>query len=113
MFVLSLQWLVLALDTLLKAALLAVLAAAALKASGTRDSNVRHRVWTGVLIGMLALPLVARIVPALRLPLPVSLDRLAIVDADEPAVDEALDSSHPSDSVLSTEYQVPNSIAIS
>src|SRR5262245_59758460 len=83
MFSLSLQWLVLALDTSLKAALIALLAAAALRAMKLRDSNVRHRVWTGVLLGMLLLPVLARMIPALRLPLPFKLDRLTAFQLDD------------------------------
>src|SRR5262245_3918123 len=82
MFSLSLQWLVLALDTSLKAALLALLAAAALRAMKLRDSNVHHRVWTGVLLGMLLLPFLARMIPALRLPVPFKLDQLTAFQFD-------------------------------
>src|SRR5262245_13684756 len=93
MFSLSLQWLVLALDTSIKAALLALLAAAALRAMKLGDSNVRHRVWTGVLLGMLLLPVLARMIPALRLPLPFKLDRLTAFQLDDldsqPAADAA------------------------
>src|SRR5262245_19586150 len=99
MFSLSLQWLVLALDTSLKAALIALLAAAALRAMKLRDSNVRHRVWTGVLLGMLLLPVLARMIPALRLPLPFRLDRLTAFQLDDldalPAADPAAAPTSP------------------
>jgi beta-lactamase regulating signal transducer with metallopeptidase domain/protocatechuate 3,4-dioxygenase beta subunit/5-hydroxyisourate hydrolase-like protein (transthyretin family) len=68
MFDLSIQWLISACDASLKALLLGLAAAALLRVLRVRDSNLRHRVWIGVLGGMLALPFLAQVVPALRLP---------------------------------------------
>jgi beta-lactamase regulating signal transducer with metallopeptidase domain/protocatechuate 3,4-dioxygenase beta subunit len=59
---------VLLVDASLKAALLAIVAAALLRSFRVRDSNLRHRVWTGVLAGMVVLPFLSQIVPALRFP---------------------------------------------
>jgi len=76
MFGLSIALLVFVLDTSLKAALVAVAAAALMKLLRLGDSNLRHRIWTGVLAGMLLLPLLTPIVPALRLPLLPSSESL-------------------------------------
>src|SRR6187200_695916 len=91
MLTLSLHWLVLALDTSIKAALLAALAALAL-----RYLHLRDRIWTGVLFGMLLLPLLARTIPALRLPLPLNLDRLIALQLDEPLPIPTTQASPPS-----------------
>src|SRR3954453_21277436 len=87
MFGLSIALLVFVLDTSLKAALVALAAAALMKVLRLGDSNLRHRVWTGVLAGMLLLPLLTPIVPALRLPvLPSSESLLAWL---QPPIDSA------------------------
>src|SRR5262245_60198417 len=87
MFELCVRWLAWGLDTSLKAALVALAAAALLKLLRFRDSNLRHRVWTGVLAGMLLLPVLTQLMPALRLPLVPSPDWLVAWTA-EPAVHE-------------------------
>src|SRR5579872_7438082 len=76
MFELSVRWFIVGLDASLKAALLALLAAAAIRLLRIRDSNVRHRVWAGVLGGMLLLPLLTSVVPALGLPIALNPDWL-------------------------------------
>src|SRR5205807_5129682 len=86
MFELSVHWLVVGLDASLKAALLALLAAAVLRLLRVTDSNLRHRVWTGVLIGMLILPVLTPIVPALQLPLPIVSKSLLALNEMQPAV---------------------------
>ena len=65
---LTLQWLLTTLDVSVKAVLLAAAAALLLRITRLHDSNFRHRIWTGVLLGMLTLPALAQIVPVLRLP---------------------------------------------
>src|SRR5262245_47037710 len=82
MFELSVRWLAWGVDTSFKAALVALLAAAALRLFHIHDSNIRHRVWTGVLAGMLLLPVLTPLVPALHLPLLPSPDRLLAWTAD-------------------------------
>ncbi|MDB5390956.1 MAG: blaR1 4 [Planctomycetaceae bacterium] len=67
----SWQWLELTLDTAAKSLLLAALAAVTIWMLKVRNSHVRHRLWTGVLTGMLTLPLLSQVVPQLRLPIPV------------------------------------------
>jgi len=85
MFELSWRWLALGLDASLKAALVALLAAAVLMLLRIQDSNVRHRVWAGVLGGMLLLPALTLIVPAWRLPLPAAAERWMALGDIEPA----------------------------
>ncbi len=55
-------------DVSLKAALLAAAAGAGLLIFRVRNSNVRHRVWTAVLLGMLLMPLLTQITPGVPLP---------------------------------------------
>jgi hypothetical protein len=69
MFEFCVRWFAWGFDTSLKAALVALVAAAVLKLLRMHDSNIRHRVWTGVLAGMLLLPVLTPLMPALRLPL--------------------------------------------
>src|SRR5262245_59698315 len=76
MFEFCVRWFAWGLDTSIKALLVALVAAALLKLLRFRDSNIRHRVWTGVLAGMLALPVLTPLMPALRLPLVPSPDWL-------------------------------------
>src|SRR5438552_12411091 len=83
MFELCVRWFAWGFDTSLKAALVAAVAAVVMKLLRFRDSNVRHRVWTGVLAGMLLLPLLTPVVPALRLPLVPSAEAL-LAWSDQP-----------------------------
>jgi beta-lactamase regulating signal transducer with metallopeptidase domain/biopolymer transport protein ExbD len=64
----ALGWLGLAIDVSIKSMLLAGVAGVALLALRLRDTNLRHRVWTAVLIGMLAMPGLVYITPAVPLP---------------------------------------------
>ena len=59
MFEISNQWLMFVLDVSAKSLLLTILALGTLKVLRVRDSNLRHRIWSGVLLGMLALPLLS------------------------------------------------------
>ena len=61
-------WLVSAMDVSVKAMVLALLAGMALKLTRIADPNLRHRVWTGILIAMLALPGLSQLLPSLQLP---------------------------------------------
>lgn len=82
---LAMQWLILFVDVSLKSALVALLAAAGLAALRVRDCNVRHRVWTGVLCGMLLLPALTQVVPALKLPFTVDSEWFAGVNRTDRA----------------------------
>ncbi len=53
-----------------KAILLALMAALCLASLRIRDSNVHHRVWTIVLLGMLVLPVLGNALPAFLIPAP-------------------------------------------
>lgn len=68
MFDLSSDWLPLALNASIRAILIAVIAGIALSVLRIRDANVRHRVWSGVLFGMLTLPILYCLLPAVPLP---------------------------------------------
>jgi protocatechuate 3,4-dioxygenase beta subunit/beta-lactamase regulating signal transducer with metallopeptidase domain len=68
---LSIQWLIVFVDASVKAALVALVAAAGLSLLRVRDSNLRHRAWMGVLCGMLLLPVLTQVIPTLRLPFSV------------------------------------------
>ena len=61
-------WLGLVVDTSIKSIGLAVVAGAALFALRVRDTNLRHRVWTAVMLGMLAMPALVHVTPAIPLP---------------------------------------------
>ncbi len=61
-------WLGLIVDTSIKSIGLAVVAGAALFALRVRDTNLRHRVWTAVMLGMLAMPALVHVTPAIPLP---------------------------------------------
>ena len=67
----SLQWLGLMLDTSAKSLLLGTIAWATIRLLKIRNCHVRHRIWTGVLVGMLVLPLLSPVIPQLQLPVPV------------------------------------------
>ena len=70
MFQISNQWMLFLLDVSTKALLLAVVAGIALKLLKLRDSNIRHRVWSGVLAGMLLLPVLSLVLPTIPLSVP-------------------------------------------
>ncbi|QDT99972.1 M56 family metallopeptidase [Gimesia aquarii] len=70
MFQISNQWMLFLLDISTKSLLLVVIAGTSLKLFKLRDSNVRHRVWSGVLAGMLLLPLLALVLPTIPLSIP-------------------------------------------
>jgi hypothetical protein len=61
-------WLGLQIDLSIKSLLLSAVAGLALFAFRIRDTNLRHRVWTAVMMGMLALPALEHLTPAIPLP---------------------------------------------
>ena len=71
MFEISNQWLLFVLDLSVKSLVLVIVAGIAMKLFRVRDSNLKHRIWSGVLIGMLTLPLLGYLLPAI----PVSLSQ--------------------------------------
>jgi protocatechuate 3,4-dioxygenase beta subunit len=90
MFELCVRWFAWEFDTSLKAALVALVAAGVLKLLRFQDSNIRHRVWTGVLAGMFLLPVLTPLMPALRLPLVPSPEWLVAWTAEPAALEAAL-----------------------
>lgn len=63
------QWSILIVDVSLKALLLAAVAGGILRLSRVRRSNLRHAAWVGVLGGMIALPALSAVLPAIHVPL--------------------------------------------
>ena len=101
----SLAW---GLDTSLKAALVALVAAAFLRLLQLRDSNIRHRIWTAVLAGMFALPVLTPLMPALRLPLLPSPEWL-VAWISEPAAPESTAATQSTEPLL---VDSPDCIAV-
>ena len=62
------NWLVIIADCSIKAIVLAAIAWAVIRVLNLQDSNLRHRVWTTVLAGMIVLPLLSQVTPAIGLP---------------------------------------------
>jgi hypothetical protein len=102
------RWLAWGFDTSLKAVLVALISAAALQLLRLRDSNIRHRVWTGVLAGMLLLPLLTLRMPALRLPLVPAPERFIALATQPIASDATLPTLHDRPFVSS----LPSSVRI-
>ncbi len=87
-------WLALLIDVSVKSLLLALVAGAVLVVLRVRNTDVRHRVWTGVLLGMIVLPVLTMIVP--RLPVPASVSwTFALNEAEETAHLRPVDSASP------------------
>ncbi len=68
-------------DVSLKSLLLAIVAGAGLLLFRVHSSTVRHRVWMIVLVGMIAMPLLAPVAPDLRLPIWLRLQSHAPIAA--------------------------------
>jgi beta-lactamase regulating signal transducer with metallopeptidase domain len=68
---LAVQWVVVTVDISVKVMVLAAIAMLSLRLLKLYDSNLRHRTWTGVLIGMLLLPVLSQTLPTLPLPVAV------------------------------------------
>ncbi len=101
---LSMQWLIVFVDASAKAALVALVAATGLALLRVRDSNLRHRVWTGVLCGMLLLPALTQVVPALRLPFTVDPAWFAILNrTDGEGPENNGDRPDPEKAIATTE----------
>ena len=107
MLQISLGWLVVALDVSVKAGILALITAGLLRLLKIADSNVRHRVWMGVLLGMIVLPVLSRVIPALQLPLPQVFDRLLIVEAEWVVEKQSDESPSATELAQTTEEQEP------
>ncbi len=77
-----------AIDCSVKSLLLAAVVFLLLRVLKVRNSSARHRVWAAVLCGMLALPVLSRIVPAV--PLPFSVDTAWLDVFDEYSAPESV-----------------------
>ena len=88
MFQNSSQWLLLVLDVSVKSLMLAIIAGSAIKFLRLRDPNIRHRILSGVLAGMLALPLLSYLLPTIPVSIPQSWtqsagsNQIAVLDND-------------------------------
>jgi beta-lactamase regulating signal transducer with metallopeptidase domain/protocatechuate 3,4-dioxygenase beta subunit len=82
------HWLLIAIDCSVKSLLLAAVVFLLLRVLKVRNSSARHRVWAAVLCGMLALPVLSRIVPAV--PLPFSVDTAWLDVFDEYSAPESV-----------------------
>ncbi|HEX7448410.1 MAG TPA: M56 family metallopeptidase [Pirellulales bacterium] len=81
-------------DVSLKALLLAAVAGGILRLSRVRRSNLRHAAWVGVLGGMIALPVLSAVLPAI--PVPVFRGRQSALPSREtmPLPDAELATAH-------------------
>ena len=77
-------------DLSVKVLLLVAIAGVALRFLRIRDSNARHRVWTGVLTGMLLLPALALVLPPIPLTLPTAFARENVMRAAKAAPESKL-----------------------
>jgi len=85
MFELSIEWLTIIVNASVRALFMAVIAYAALRFLKLRDANMRHRVWSGVLLGMLCLPVLSGLLPPVPLPFELGTDwRLALEESPVP-----------------------------
>jgi beta-lactamase regulating signal transducer with metallopeptidase domain len=66
---LSLWWLIVALDVSLKAVLLAVVTGGGIWLLRVRRSDLQHAAWLGVLAGMIGLPWLSFVLPAIHVPI--------------------------------------------
>ncbi len=98
MLSLSNTWLALLLDVSLKSLLLALVAGAALVVLRVRNANIRHCVWTGVLLGMIALPALTTVVPGLPLPASLSWD-IVLNEPEDIAPSRTADLASPSSDI--------------
>ncbi|MEO2014961.1 MAG: M56 family metallopeptidase [Fuerstiella sp.] len=102
----SVHWLLVAIDVSVKSLLMAVVAILLLRLLRIRNSGVRHRVWAGVLCGMLTLPILSRIVPTVPLPFSIDtawLNSLAEYDLPSEQIAEP-ESSGPGISAMPAEF---------
>ncbi|MEM7311936.1 MAG: M56 family metallopeptidase [Planctomycetota bacterium] len=113
------QWLLFLLDISIKSLLLAIVAGLVMKLLRIRDSNLRHRIWSGVLAGMLALPLLSYALPSIPINLPQvnpliaeddsagpELPRVAVAPPAGPVTNPLESSSVPADVVVSQSADV-------
>lgn len=82
-------WLALIVDISIKSMLLAAAAGLAIVLLRLRDTNVRHRVWTVVLLGMLAMPALVCVTPAV--PLPAWLIEIPVVSTEPDSIGDKPD----------------------
>ena len=96
MLEISYTWLETVIDVSTKSLLVAFVAGLTLAVLRVRDTNVRHRVWTAVLAGMLAMPLLVLVTPSVPLPgwmavrlQPPPVESVAQLPAPVPPVESA------------------------
>src|SRR5215475_2080673 len=113
-------WLALAVDISIKSILLAAGAGLTIFALRLRDPNLRHRIWTAVLVGMLAMPALVWVMPALPLPgwIPLSIrqhvahnDALNSKSTDKVLADSRAHNSDQRQATADSETPDPESIS--
>jgi hypothetical protein len=107
-------WLALMIDVSIKSLALAMLAGVGLAALRVRDTNLRHRVWMAVLLGMLLLPALVHVTPAVPLPRWMTVAMLAESQqpiAAEENVDRAPNHIPPTGAVAINEVVYSNDSA--
>ncbi|MEZ6127664.1 MAG: M56 family metallopeptidase [Planctomycetaceae bacterium] len=95
MFDLSIDWLTMIVNASFRALLIAAVAYAALKLLKLRDSNIRHRIWSGVLVGMLGLPVLSGFLPPIPLPFEIDTGWLAQAELSHASSNAEVSSSTP------------------
>ncbi len=108
MFDLAVQWLIVTVDISVKAMVLAAIAMLSLRLLKLDDSNLRHRTWTGVLIGMLLLPVLSQTLPTLQLPVAVP-EHWKIYERRDVAPSTATDDSEDAEPIAIGISQQPSS----
>lgn len=86
---LSIEWLIIIANASLRTVLIVCIAMLALRLLRLRDANVRHRVWSGVMVGMLSLPLLSVVLPPVFLPFEVNTGWLTTFKEVPPAATDA------------------------
>ena len=77
------SWLLLLVDVSVKSLALALMAWFALAALRVKNANVRHRVWSAVLLAMVALPLLVPVTPSVPIPTWM-MPQFSIASVEEP-----------------------------
>lgn len=119
---LCLRGLILAIDVSLKALLLAAVTASVIRLLRVRHSNLKHAAWLGVLAGMIGLPWMSSVLPAIPLPLPLRPETILSTRETTPrfgaepaaAPVDSVTSESPTvelDAIARRDFRFPNEMA--
>lgn len=67
---LALHWFAIVVDVTVKSILLAAVTGLTLACLRVRNSSIKHAAWTGVLVALIALPVISPLIPGIQVPLP-------------------------------------------